>query len=280
MPKVDSFSIDDRDFLFILESKHKKNFSMNYHTHNFYEIAFVLEGCGKSQILHKNQVQEIDICSNTLLLWDGKIPHRAVDAEENPLQQLIIIFDSDYLLRIRDHMLIVDLLKKENPVVIKNALFNTQLKPMMREILNEMRVRDVGKDSIILSILCRILINIVRVLNGDFRYKNSAKDKRITRSLEYIHQNFYMNISMQETAELCTLSQRQFSEVFKKETGQTFTQYLNSVRMEHAKEALRHTGKTVTDIAFEVGYDDISYFNRRFKQHEGMSPRQYKQKFK
>lgn len=57
----------------------------------------------------------------------------------------------------------------------------------------------------------------------------------------------------------------------------TFTDYLSSVRIDAAKELLKSTNLTVTEIAGKVGYEDLNYFIRTFKKTVGMSPGQYRQ---
>ena len=59
-------------------------------------------------------------------------------------------------------------------------------------------------------------------------------------------------------------------------TGQNFTAYLNTVRIEKARVLLRETDETVLEIALNCGYGSISYFNRVFRQQIGMSPLQYR----
>jgi two-component system response regulator YesN len=62
---------------------------------------------------------------------------------------------------------------------------------------------------------------------------------------------------------------------FKRESGLSFSEYLNKVRIEKAKELLKDPKFNITEVAFEVGYEDSQYFCRIFKKSEGISPRQY-----
>ncbi|WP_172195375.1 response regulator transcription factor [Saccharibacillus qingshengii] len=65
-------------------------------------------------------------------------------------------------------------------------------------------------------------------------------------------------------------------QLFHKETGETFTDYLNKYRIERAKEKLRTTGQKVQDISRSVGYWETGYFYKQFKKHVGISPTEYK----
>ena len=92
----------------------------------------------------------------------------------------------------------------------------------------------------------------------------------------YIRDHLQQEISMREMAELCHLSPSYFSRTFNKETGESFVNYISSRRIQLAKELLRDTGKSITQIADEVGYDNISHFIAVFKRTEGVTPSVYR----
>ena len=68
--------------------------------------------------------------------------------------------------------------------------------------------------------------------------------------------------------------------VFKAQKGITFSQYLKEVRIDFAQQLLVNTHLTSNQIGFECGYDSVSYFNQSFKSVSGMSPLEYRRKFK
>jgi two-component system response regulator YesN len=73
------------------------------------------------------------------------------------------------------------------------------------------------------------------------------------------------------------LSSSYLSFLFKKSTGQSLIKYITAVRMERAKELLRDSTIKVVDIASTVGFANTSYFNLMFKQHNGLTPIQYRE---
>jgi AraC-like DNA-binding protein len=275
---VDEMKIEGKEFLFILDSRHKADFVMNFHRHDFYELSFVIQGNGCCQIQEGDKTREITIQKDSLLLWDGRIPHRSVDNPEAPLEQLIIIFDEAYLEKLEDSQLVRAALEKKNPLHIANPLYTVPLKHSFREILKEIRSKETGGGSMVFSLLSRLLVQILRAEEGQLDLH--CGDERINRVLDYIHHNFYKSISIQSAASLSALSLRQFSDVYKKETGRTFTRYLNGIRIEKAREALTESSLSITEIAFETGFDDLSYFTRRFKEQENISPRAYRKNFR
>lgn len=77
-------------------------------------------------------------------------------------------------------------------------------------------------------------------------------------------------------AEKTPYSYSRLSRIFKERTGYTIIEYLTSVKINYAKEALLYTDKTVMETAQDLGYSSISHFNRTFKKRTGVSPREYK----
>ena len=113
----------------------------------------------------------------------------------------------------------------------------------------------------------------------EIRDENSGNKNRdiLEHSIEYI-KTHYMdeNMSLNAVAQVANISANHFSALFSQNIGQTFIEYLTGIRMEHAKELLRCTGKRASEIALEVGYKDSHYFSYLFKKTQGMTPSDYR----
>ena len=96
-------------------------------------------------------------------------------------------------------------------------------------------------------------------------------------AVAYIHDHLREDVSMKEMAALCHLSPSYFSRTFNKETGESFVNYINRRKVALAKELLRETNKSITQIAEEAGYINISNFIAVFKRMEGVTPSVYRQ---
>ena len=269
---VNDFAIEQENFLFVLESSHKMDFSMQFHRHDFFELSFVTSGSGTSQRLEGEEVIKKEIERDTILLWDGRLPHRAVDIKGDPLRQIIMIFDSAYLQCMKNADEVVSQLKERNPLIIHNHLLVEKLKPYLREILFETYTHRLGRESIMFASLSTILMHIIRETRTSRSYTEALKDKRVRKAVEFIHENYYLSLKLEYIAGICNLSTRHFSDIFKQETGRSFTQYIHWYRIQKAKEFLTTSSRSITDIAFEVGYDDVSYFSKRFKKEENLTP--------
>lgn len=76
------------------------------------------------------------------------------------------------------------------------------------------------------------------------------------------------------------MSKPTFSRQFPRHTGRTFNQFLNEVRLDHARHKLVETGHAIAAIAFESGYENLSHFNRMFRRHAGETPSAYRLKMR
>lgn len=93
----------------------------------------------------------------------------------------------------------------------------------------------------------------------------------IKKAVNYIRNNFNRDISLQTAADVAGFSVCYFSRKFKKVTGQTFVTFLNLVRCENADRLLKN-GAKVSDVCYECGFSDPSYFSRTFKELMGYTP--------
>jgi len=117
------------------------------------------------------------------------------------------------------------------------------------------------------------------VLNAaDKRFDFNHKDEdRINKVYEYVEQNYQKNIDIRAVADLANLTIPSFCRYFKKISHTTYTDFVNEYRINQACRLL-FENKPIADICFEVGFNNISHFNKTFKQLKGMSPREYKSK--
>lgn len=118
--------------------------------------------------------------------------------------------------------------------------------------------------------------NIAKVLNEQNIY--SDKTDIIEQMKTYINKNYMNNISIELLSDLFYINKSYCSSLFKEKTGQNFVDYLNSIRIEQAKELLKNTDKKISRIAIESGYNNNKYFYRIFKKITGITPNEYRNK--
>lgn len=105
-------------------------------------------------------------------------------------------------------------------------------------------------------------------------------DGKIGEVMDYIRKSYGQPLNLAETAAKWYMSESTFSRFFKRETGTGFTEYVRNLRLEHAKEELLSTNKTITEIAYDCGYSNPSVFNKNFRQEFSLSPKQFRQERK
>ncbi len=104
----------------------------------------------------------------------------------------------------------------------------------------------------------------------------NAEPPVIARAKEYIQEHQTENLRLGHVAKACNTSTFYFCKMFKKVTGINFTDYLSRVRIEKSKNLLLNPNLRVSEIAFEVGFQSLTHFNRVFKKILGQSPTEYR----
>ncbi|AUZ33783.1 AraC family transcriptional regulator [Arthrobacter sp. PGP41] len=96
--------------------------------------------------------------------------------------------------------------------------------------------------------------------------------------LEYVFTNHAGSVKMSGAAELVGMSEPTFSKYFKRATGQNFSDLVRKLRLAHARRLLEHSDKAISEICYEVGFSNLSNFNRHFLNDAGETPRNYRQR--
>jgi len=115
-------------------------------------------------------------------------------------------------------------------------------------------------------------------------YKNSYDTKdnhKIDAVFLYLNKNFMRDISMPEVARLCHMTPQSFCRFFKIRTKSTFVDFLNDIRISHARKLLIESDEqTIAEIAYLCGYKNLSNFNKLFKIKTRLTPKEYKRNLK
>lgn len=104
------------------------------------------------------------------------------------------------------------------------------------------------------------------------------RQPRTQAACDYVAHHYASEVRLVTAASLCCLSESEFSRCFKKENGITFSEYLMNWRMQRARDLLTDPTTQVKNVAFEVGFNDVSYFARAFRHHTGITPSLYQRK--
>ncbi len=100
----------------------------------------------------------------------------------------------------------------------------------------------------------------------------------VKNALAYIEENYTRKLTLGEVAEKTYVSQWHLSKLLNRHAGQSFSDILNHVRIEHAKELLRDPSLRIGEISEQVGFLDLAHFSRVFKKQEGVTANEYRNK--
>lgn len=112
-----------------------------------------------------------------------------------------------------------------------------------------------------------------------FKTHKKHEDQAILKAQEWLETHFKKDISMHDLAEKVGLGSRTFKRRFKLATNENPINYLQRIRVEHAKNKLEKTTESINNIIWSVGYEDVSSFRQLFKRFTGLTPKDYRIKF-
>jgi AraC-like DNA-binding protein len=156
------------------------------------------------------------------------------------------------------------------------------VRSIFQEMLFEQNAAQEGWEIILQSRLMDLAVRTLRLIRGGRRRElpvfepgNDSTD-RVARYALRLKSQFFRQESLTDAACSVGLSRRQFTELFRKVTGQSWREYVEGLRLRHAAGLLCESDRSVAAVAFESGFNDLSHFHRVFKSLYGCSPLEYR----
>lgn len=275
-----------------------ENFDTRFHYHDFVEITYVAEGQG----FHHISDYTVAARQGDLFIVPEGVPHVFRPGSANSRQRLVVynmILGKGLWERIHSYFdkdqgvwneLFGDRLRGEEQqpayegclslpgrwLMLRNQ--REVMNPLFEELHYEFQNKDRTRRALLLASVVRLLILVDRCLNGrdDEERGHITGQSGISDAIRYLRVHYREPLSLADMASRCGLSQRHFFRLFKRSTGQTYTQYLQSVRVEAACKLLQDQSLKVLAVAEAVGYRDMDSFYRVFKQRTGLTPGKYR----
>lgn len=262
----------------------KQPFLVTYHWHEQTEIIFVEKG---ELILMVDGDTHVGHQDDVFFLNPGQV-HQLI-LEKNNSQYFSFVFAMSWLdFRDTDYVQSAIL----NP--LKNDLgFPLHLTPecpchssLKRELLSMRQIYIMQPDNY--RLMTKILLyKIILLLGSNQLFVPFAAGKSITHShsvsrvkelMDFVSNHYQERITLEQGAEIMHMSPKYFSSFFAKTFLISFVQYINHYRIDQACILLKTTDLPVMEVAFEVGFENFSYFIRKFKEIRGYTPKEYRRK--
>jgi AraC family transcriptional regulator len=203
---------------------------------------------------------------------------REKDLGNSSLQSVNIFIDNGIVQRIATQVLDIDSAKVDMPSLL--GVYDPVMHQLALELLNEAQhATPYGKlfgETAGQLMAIQLLRKHCTISYKVREYKGGLPQKTLNKVLDYIIANLNRNISLESLSILAGLSSYHFARQFKQSTGLAPHQYIVQCRVEKAKELLKHTNLSITQIALEIGYGSQSHFTSLFKRLTGVTPKEYR----
>lgn len=245
------------------------------HWQEHMEFILIRKGIFSIQI----QDQFTDLNEGDVLFINAKEIHQAYPLNKN--SELISIVFNDALIRnlsldstekkyvlpiINQELTIPSIIRAENPVA-------APLIKRLEDLYIEFKEKKKGFELFIKANLIHSIALIYRVSKEKFDSSlNKREDTSLQNILIHLSNNYHHPISITEAATICNLSPNYFCYVFKKTTGKTFVEYVNMLRVHEADRLFQEGYNSISEVAYKVGYSNLTYFGRVFKQYKTCRP--------
>ncbi|WP_178983383.1 AraC family transcriptional regulator [Winogradskyella helgolandensis] len=266
---------------FLVFDRVKEDFDFPIHFHPEYELNFIHNGKGVKRIIGDNmeEIGDVELVLVGPNLHHGWVTH---NCKSKAIHEITIQFDENLFtqdfLRRRIMKPIRDMFNRS----IHGILFSKKTASELYDRISQVSRLD-GMDYFLelISILHDLansrnqrLLSTYTVNRESF--ENSDKIKAV---YEYVQENFSDKITLSEVSEIVNMSNVSFNRFMKKRTGKTFVDYVNDVRIGYAAMWLLEKDNSISEIAFNCGFNNIANFNRVFKKLKKCTPSQYKNEF-
>ena len=266
--------LSDDDFFIVLHHLNAK-FDFPVHYHPEYELNLVLNSKGRriigDSIESYGQQDLVLIGPNTPHAWTGNQPNVEVVTI-----QFLPDFISEKAFSRKLTLPIKDLLERSKMGVVFSSETTKGLHDRIMKLTQTGRFESLLEFLSVLNDLAtsadqRTLSSLSYV--GQF---DTSKSRRIKIVNQYLYDNLINPIKINDVAALVNMTPSAFSHFFKKRTQRSFSDYLSDLRIGNAARLLIESEKTISEICFESGFNNVSNFNRAFKEKKGCTPTEFR----
>jgi AraC-like DNA-binding protein len=272
-----------KDVLYIAD-RHKKEFTYPIHNHSVYELNFVENAKGVRRIVGDSQevIGDYDLC----LITSPGLEHvwEQNECHSDDIREITVQFDfsmSDETLFGRNPYASITRMMQQAK---KGLSFPLQAIMKVYGLLDTLSSVKDGFYAVqqFLTILYELSrCENARTLASSSYAKVTVEDdsRRILKVKNFISKNYMDELRLPELASLAGMSSSAFSRFFKLHTGRNISEYIIDLRLGYAARMLVDTAKSISEIGFDCGFNNLSNFNRIFKKKKGCSPSEFRESY-
>ena len=238
--------------VFVLESRHDRAFRMDDTAHAFVKVLLVVAGAGVLVDGPRREVLE----TGAVVLVPAGCRHRIEDTR--PMSLYAVCVEARVL-----GVLPASAQGLGSVQVFGHATWAMDARALIRQMLHEQTLRRAGGEALLLGLAWQLMGLVLRGMGAKARVAGYAQG---------LEQTFFEERHIDGAAERLGLSRRRFTTLFKQVSGDTWFNTVRALRLAHARRLLRETGRSVTSICYECGFEDVSNFYRAFRAVERASP--------
>lgn len=251
------------------------------HIHDFVEILYCVEGEYSVMIDAYSTV----IKKGEMAVISSRKIHTIIQTSEGNGKYLVVKFQPEIVVEIyskpTEARFMFPLLYSATDaecIFSQEFIIKSGLEQTLQNIMEEITEKKLGYEVALKSEIYRIILWFVRKFSSDNIIDSYSEStlKKIGSAIEYIEQNYTRNITVRELADFCYMEYSYFSRIFKQITNMSCCDYINIRRIKKSQILLCTTNMTVTQIGATVGFDSTSYFIKKFREINGISPKQFK----
>jgi AraC-like DNA-binding protein len=239
------------------------------HYHDFYELYYLEHG----ERYHMIQDKLYFIHSGQFVLFSPYIMHHSYGEKDIPFKRIVLYFKPTEIQSAR----LIEAFGQGSGVYTTDSESRYSIHHLFKMILQEEEIASSFKEEYMHTILNLLLITIQRQGPKPVQH---AKQTRIGQIVDYIHTHYFENITLEFLSKEFYVSPYYLCREFKRCTNRTIIQYVNITRIMNAQAKIMETNKSITEIANETGFSNITHFNRIFKSNTGITPSEYRKQYK
>lgn len=280
---TDSTPLSDKDSFYLVD-RYKDSFNYFIHRHRGYELNFVSYCRGARRIVG-DSVEETDDF-DLVLLGDG-IEHtwEQANCKSKRIREITLQFSRDLFGEKMLNKTTMDSIRQMLDRSDKGICFGSETIMKVYGHINNIIKMESDFDRMIQLVM--MLHELAE--SKDYRVLSSSAStvapvsvdsQRVHKVQQYIGEHFRQEIRLQELAELAGMSPTAFSRFFKMRTGHSISDYIIDVRLGAATRLLVESTKSVSEICYDCGFNNVSHFNRIFRKKKNCSPREFRETYK